>query len=292
VKKTKSPALSPTPKSPKFELPPANPRVAAIQMNSTPDVHRNVGQAKELLDEALRSDPNIVAFPENMLLFSESSADYRENAQGPRGPWIEMLQEWAAEADVWLLAGSLPLKAGTKADPKVTNSSLFFSPEGDVFSRYDKMHLFDVVIPGEREYLESKNVSPGKKTVTAKTPWGTLGFSICYDIRFPELYRKLADAGSHAIFIPAAFTAATGRAHWDILTRARAVENQAFVIAPGQTGSPFAGRETHGHTRIVDPWGRIIAERPAGIGVVMADLDYGMLFEVRQNLPALKHRRI
>src|SRR5690606_5499034 len=191
--------------------------------------------------------------------------------------------------DIWLLAGSLPLKTKTS---RVTNTSILFSPEGDVHVRYDKMHLFDVDIPGEKEYRESKNVQPGKRTVVTETPWGTLGLSVCYDIRFPELYRKLADRGAHTIFIPAAFTATTGRAHWDVLTRARAIENQAYVVAPGQVGSPFEGRETHGHTRIVDPWGRIIAERPAGIGVVMADLDYGKLFEVRRNLPALQHRRI
>jgi predicted amidohydrolase len=274
----------------KHELPPANPRVAAIQMSSTPDPQRNLSQARELLDEALRSDPNIVAFPENMLLFSESSEDYRRHAQTARGPWIETLQEWAAEADVWLLAGSLPMKA--KTGSRVTNTSVLFSPEGDIHARYDKIHLFDVSIPGDREYLESKDVFPGKKPVVAKSPWGTLGLSICYDIRFPELYRKLADAGAHVIFIPAAFTAVTGKAHWDVLTRARAIENQAYVVAPGQTGSPFAGRETHGHSRIVDPWGRIIAERPAGPGVVLADLDYGKLFEVRRNLPALQHRRL
>ncbi|MBC7386320.1 MAG: carbon-nitrogen hydrolase family protein [Cryobacterium sp.] len=277
----------------KFVLPPANPRVAAIQMNSTPDVDRNLSQARVLLDEALAHDPNIVAFPENMLLFSERSSDYLENAQttrgGASGRMIETLQEWAAEADVWLLAGSLPMKG---KDEKIFNSSILFSPEGDLFARYDKIHLFDVEIPGDRKYLESADVSPGKKVVTAETPWGNLGLSICYDIRFPELYRKHADAGAHSIFIPAAFTAVTGKAHWDILTRARAVENQCYVIAPAQTGGPFEGRECHGHTRIVDPWGRVIAERPAGTGVVMADLDYGELFNIRSRLPSLAHRRL
>ncbi len=270
-------------------LPPANPRVAAIQMNSTPRVDYNLGQARELLDEALRSDPNIVAFPENMLLLSDQADDYRKHAQKTRGGWIEILQEWSAEADIWLLAGSLPMQA---TGGKIHNSSIFFSPEGDIYARYDKIHLFDVDVPGDRAYLESEKVLPGKKVVSTETPWGTLGLSICYDIRFPELYRKHADAGVHTIFIPAAFTAVTGKAHWDVLTRARAIENQVFVVAPGQTGSPHPGRECHGHTRIIDPWGRVIAERPAGIGVVMADLDYGQLFEVRRKLPALDHRRV
>ncbi len=268
-------------------LPPANPRIAAIQMNSTPNVASNVGQAHELLMEALRADPNIVAFPENMLLFSEHSDDYRKHAQKNRGDLMETLQEWAAEADIWLLAGSLPMR--TKGS-KVTNTSILFSPEGDIYARYDKIHLFDVEVPGDRSYLESADVTAGKKVVTTETPWGRFGLSICYDIRFPELYRQQAKAGAHALFIPAAFTATTGKAHWDVLTRARAVENQSFVIAPAQTGTAYPGRECHGHTRIIDPWGRIIAERRAGTGVVMADLDYSELFEIRSKLPALNHR--
>ncbi|MBS1963189.1 MAG: carbon-nitrogen hydrolase family protein [Bdellovibrionales bacterium] len=283
-----SPGKKASPK-PKFTLPPANPRVAAIQMSSGPDIDRNLGQARELLDEALRSDPNIVAFPENMLLFSDSTGDYLKHAQAPRGNLVGILQEWAAEADVWLLAGSLPFRATAG---KVFNTSILFSPEGDLFARYDKIHLFDVNVPGDRSYKESDDVAPGKKAVTAVTPWGNLGLSICYDVRFPELYRRHADAAAHTLFVPAAFTAVTGKAHWDVLTRARAIENQCFLVAPGQTGKPFPGRECHGHTRIVDPWGRIIAERPAGIGVVIADLDYGSLFEIRAKLPALAHRRL
>jgi predicted amidohydrolase len=271
---------------------PSNPRVAAIQMTSTPDVDENLSQARALLDEALRHDPNIVAFPENMLLFSEKAEDYRTHAQDKRSLMIETLQEWAAESDVWLLAGSLPMKAPKNSETKVFNSSILFSPEGDLHSRYDKIHLFDVDVPGDRKYLESNHFLPGKKVECAETPWGNLGLSICYDIRFPELFRKLADRGAHSIFIPAAFTAVTGKAHWDTLTRARAIENQSYVIAPAQTGSPYAGRECHGHTRIIDPWGRIIAERPAGTGVVIADLDYGKLFEIRENLPALANRRL
>lgn len=270
-------------------LPPANPRVAAIQMNSTPDVDRNLAQARGLLDEALRADPNIVVFPENMLLFSGHSDDYRKHAQTKSGSLIQILQEWSAEADIWLLAGSLPMKA---TGGKIYNSSILFSPEGDIYARYDKIHLFDVNVPGDQNYRESDDVMPGKKVVTTQTPWGLLGLSICYDIRFPELYRKLSAAGAHTLMIPSAFTATTGKAHWDILTRTRAVENQCYVVAPGQTGSPYPGRECHGHSRIVDPWGRVIAERPAGIGVVMADLDYGHLFEIREKLPALKHRKL
>lgn len=280
-------------KKKKHALPPSNPRIAAIQMCSTPNRHENLVQARALLDEALRHDPNIVAFPENMTLLTNDSALTRasaENLSGPKiGTTIQTLQEWAAEEDIWLLAGSLPVKA---PGGKIYNTSVLFSPEGEIHARYDKIHLFDVDVPGDQHYLESKNVKPGNKVVVADTPWGNLGLSICYDIRFPELYRKHADKNAHAIFIPAAFTAVTGAAHWDVLTRARAVENQCYVIAPGQTGSPHPGRECYGHTRIVDPWGRIIAERPAGIGVVWADLDYGAMEEIRTKLPALKHRTL
>ena len=273
--------------NPTFTLPPANPRVAAIQMSSGPDIDRNLGQARELLDEALRADPNIVAFPENMLLFSDHAGDYAKHAQTPRGNLITILQEWSAEHDIWLLAGRLPFKGPAG---KVHNSSVLFSPEGDLYARYDKIHLFDVDVPGDRAYRESDDVAPGKKVVTTETPWGMLGLSVCYDLRFPELFRAQSAKGAHTLFVPAAFTAVTGKAHWDILTRARAIENQCYLVAPAQTGKPFNGRECHGHTRVIDPWGRIIAERPAGIGVVLADLDYGMLFETRAKLPVLTHR--
>jgi predicted amidohydrolase len=267
----------------------ASPRVAAIQMNSTPNIRDNLAQARHLLDEALKHDPNIVAFPENMTLLTNDSALIKSSAENLHGPVVSTLREWAAEHDIWLLAGSLPIKA---PGGKIYNSSIFFSPEGEIHARYDKIHLFDVDVEGDQKYLESKNVKAGTQVVSTETPWGTLGLSICYDIRFPELYRKLASQGAHCMFIPAAFTAVTGAAHWDILTRARAVENQCYVVAPGQTGSPHPGRECYGHTRIVDAWGRIVAERPAGIGVVWADLNYLDMDQIRGRLPALLHRKL
>lgn len=266
-----------------------SPRVAAIQMNSTPDVEANIRQARDLLTEALKRDPNLVAFPENMFLCAEDGEQTRSRSETLDGLMVETLREWSAEHDVWILAGSLPLKA---KGGKITNTSLLFDPEGEIAARYDKIHLFDVVVPGDRSYKESKSVTPGKSPTLAKTPWGDFGLSICYDIRFPELYRRHSKAGCEAIFIPAAFTFKTGQAHWDIFTRARAVENQCYVIAPAQTGSPYPGRQCWGHTRIVDPWGRVIAERPDGIGVVWADLDYQAMNEIRANLPALTHRKL
>lgn len=265
------------------------PRVAAVQMTSTPDWESNLRQVRGLLDQALAYNPNIVAFPENMLLLTDDSALTKKHALTPKSEDLDVLREWAAEADIWMLCGSLPFKA---TGGKIFNASLLLSPEGEIFARYDKIHLFDVTVAGDQTYKESKTVMPGKKPTVAKTPWGTFGLSICYDLRFPELYRKYADQNADAIFIPAAFTAKTGLAHWDILTRTRAVENQCYVIAPAQTGTVYPGRDCFGHTRIIDPWGRVIAERPAGQGVVWADLDYQAMLETRKNLPALEHRRL
>jgi len=266
-----------------------SPRVAAIQMTSGPDWESNLRQVRGLLDQALTFNPNIVAFPENMLLLTDSSELTKKHALTEKSEDLEVLREWAAESDIWMLCGSLPFKAKGN---KVFNTSILLSPEGEIFTRYDKIHLFDVTVTGDQSYKESKLVSAGKRPAVADTPWGKFGLSICYDIRFSELYRKYADQECDALFIPAAFTAKTGSAHWDILTRTRAVENQCYVIAPAQTGTVYPGRECYGHARIIDPWGRVIAERPAGQGVVWADLDYQAMMETRQNLPALQHRRL
>jgi nitrilase len=262
-------------------------RVAALQLCSTPDKSRNLAQAHGLIAEAADRGAQLVALPENFALLTEDSRQFLREAETPRGALVETLREWAAEYDVWLLAGSVALKAGPR---KVTNSSLLFDPQGELVARYDKIHLFDVELSGDRAYRESKHVKPGNKAVLTKTPWGYVGLSICYDLRFPELYRKLSHAGARVLMIPSAFTAFTGKAHWDSLTRARAIENQCFVIAPAQTGSPYPGRETHGHTRIIDPWGRVLAERPAGTGMVYAELSFAELERVRRELPALRAR--
>jgi predicted amidohydrolase len=266
-------------------------RVAAIQMNSGPDPDKNLNEAFRLLQAAIEKEVELIAFPENFSLFTNNSEDYLEGAQTLRGLTISTLQEWAADYEVAILAGSLPLvsRASTK---KVTNTSVLISEDGEVLAKYDKIHLFDVLVNGESKYQESDDVLAGKKVVTAKTRWGKMGLSVCYDLRFPELYRQQSKAGAEVLFIPSAFTRATGRAHWDVLTRARAIENLAYVIAPAQTGSPYPGRETHGHTRIVDPWGKVIAERPAGPGVVWARLDFAALKKIRTDFPVLQSRKL
>jgi nitrilase len=265
-------------------------RVAAIQMTSTPDKAANLAVAHQLLIEAIHQGAELVAFPENFNLLTDDGAQFAAEAESLKGLTVESLQEWAAEQDVWILAGSLALKG--RKPGMATNTSLMISSDGEIAARYDKVHLFDVELSGDRSYHESERIQPGSKAVTCETPWGRVGLSICYDLRFPELYRKLVDQGAQVIFAPSAFTAFTGKAHWDVLTRARAIENQAFLVAPAQTGEPHPGRKTHGHTRIVDPWGRILAERNAGPGVVIANLNFGELDRIRRELPALEHRRL
>jgi nitrilase len=258
-------------------------------MNSSDRLEENLRKARDLLEEACSKSVSLVAFPENFLLFTDQSKVLRKHAEESMHWVVETLQEWSAEYDVWILAGSLPLQGRTKG--KTTNSSLVFSPDGSLHARYDKIHLFDVVVSGDQKYAESDAVEAGKKVVVTDIEWAKLGLSICFDLRFPELYRKLATKGAEVLMIPSAFTAVTGAAHWDTLTRARAIENQVFVVAPAQVGSAFPGRVTHGHTRIVDPWGRVIAERPKGEGVVWADLDPGLQTKLRTDMPVLELRR-
>jgi nitrilase len=266
-------------------------RVAAIQMTSTPDKRHNLAEARRLLDEALARGVDLVAFPENFSLLTDDGAELVREAETPQGMTVETLREWAAENDVWILGGSIPLKV--PRDPKrVTNTSLLVSSEGKLVARYDKIHLFDVDLSGDRACKESRHVRAGTRPVVARTPWAPVGLSVCYDLRFPELYRRLSAKGASVLFIPSAFTQFTGKAHWDVLTRARAIENQSFVVTPAQTGEPHPGRVTHGHTRIIDPWGRILAERPAGPGVVWARLDFREMERIRRELPALRHRRL
>lgn len=259
-------------------------------MTSGRDVRKNLSQARELLEQALDRGAELIAFPENFALMTDDVKQLRAEAQARSGPLVETIQEWAAEFDVWILGGSLPMK--TPNGKKITNTSILVSPEGKIRARYDKIHLFDAEVAKDRTYRESLTVKAGKKPVAAKLPIGVAGLSICYDLRFPELYRKYSKAGAIALFVPSAFTSATGRAHWDTLTRARAIENQAYLIAPAQWGTHESGRQTHGHTRIVDPWGRIIAERPAGVGIIWADLNPDHVKKIRADLPALIHRRL
>ena len=268
---------------------PAPLRVAAIQTVSGPDVAANLGIAETLLANAAAQGAQLAALPEYFgLLSSDERAKVLARERPGQGEIQAMLCDAARRHGMWIVGGTLPLEADTPE--RVRNSVLVYDSEGQQAARYDKIHLFGFDNGGER-YDESRTIEPGAEMVALDTPLGRLGLSVCYDLRFPELYRALGTPDM--IFVPSAFTATTGRAHWETLLRARAIENQCYVIAPAQGGEHPGGRRTWGHTMIVDPWGEILACRNEdGPGVIVADLDPRRLATVRQQLPALAHRRI
>ena len=272
-------------------------KVAAIQMTSGPDVAANLEQARGLLDEAAALGAGLAALPENFAFMGLHDADKRGVAESDgRGPIQDFLASTALRLHMTIIGGTVPLRAG--ADGRVAAASLVYGPEGQRTGRYDKIHLFDVDIPsgagvesgGTGRYRESTHVAPGSGAVVVDTPAGQLGLSVCYDIRFPELYRSLSASGAQILLIPSAFTSPTGRAHWEPLLRARAIENLCYVIAPAQSGFHPSGRETYGDSMIVDPWGRVLQRLPRGRGSVVAIVDLDAQAEVRRNFPALQHR--
>ena len=260
---------------------------AAIQMSSTPDKEENRETAERLIREAVSAGADLVALPE---LWSCHGLDevYRENAEPVPGPTTEFLGSLARELKVYVLGGSI--LEGEPESERLSNTSTFFDPSGEMTAVYRKIHLFDVKV-SDREYLESANIAPGKDVVTAKAGAATLGLSVCYDVRFPELYRLLALRGAEILAVPAAFTLQTGKDHWELLLRARAVENQAFVVAPAQWGRKADGRWTYGRSMIVDPWGTVLATSPDRDGFALATLDLDYLDRFRAEFPALANRR-
>jgi predicted amidohydrolase len=260
---------------------------AAIQMSSTTDKEENKGTAEALIREAASAGAQLVALPE---LWSCHGLDnvYRENAEPIPGPTTDFLGDLARELGVYLLGGSI-LEGGRDSE-RLANTSTFFDPSGEMTALYRKIHLFDVKV-SDKEYLESANIAPGSEIVAAKAGPATLGLSVCYDVRFPELYRLLALRGAEILAVPAAFTLQTGKDHWEILLRARAVENQAFVIAPAQWGQKADGRWTFGRSMIVDPWGIVLATCPDRDGYALATLDLDYLDRFRTEFPALANRR-
>jgi predicted amidohydrolase len=265
-------------------------KVAAIQMTSGPDVRANLDQAQGLLDEVAARGAALAILPENFAFMGLRDVDKRAVAEADGdGPIQEFLASTALRLRMTVVGGTVPLRAG--ADGRVAAASLVYGPEGRRTGRYDKIHLFDVDIPGRTEpYRESAHVAPGTGAAVVDTPVGRLGLSVCYDIRFPELYRHLSASGAQLLSIPSAFTAPTGRAHWETLLRARAIENLCYVIAPAQSGFHPSGRETYGDSMIVDHWGRVLQRLPRGRGSVIADIDLTAQAEVRSNFPALQHR--
>jgi predicted amidohydrolase len=267
-------------------------KVAAIQMTSSHIVADNLAAAGELLREAKDLGCDIACLPENFSFIGLRDADKLQVAE-PDGAGVvqSFLSDTARELKMWILGGTIVLRGDS--DRRVANSSLLIDADGERVARYDKIHLFDVTIPGrEEQYRESTHVSPGRETVIADTPVGKLGLSVCYDMRFPELYRELVSQGAEWLAMPAAFTVPTGRAHWETLLRARAIENLCYVVAPAQTGTHTSGRETYGDSLIVDYWGQVLSRLARGSGVISAEIDLAKEAETRARFPALDNRQL
>ena len=267
-------------------------RVAAIQMNSGADPARNLELAAGLLSDAAREGCVLAVLPENFALMPKHGRDKSGYAEQPgSGPIQEFLAETAARHGMWIIGGSIPLASPEPG--RVYGACVVVNDSGETEAIYRKIHLFDVDLPGtEESYRESHSMYAGDTPMIVETPVGRVGLTICYDLRFPELYRALVDAGATVFTVPAAFTAVTGAAHWHTLLRARAIENLAYVIAPGQSGTHPDNRETYGHSLIVDPWGRILVEQTAGNRVAVADIEPGAPGEIRKSFPALANRRL
>src|SRR6202049_2348601 len=263
-------------------------KVAAIQMTSGPDVTANLEQARALLEDAAGRGARLAALPENCSCMGLKDADKRSVAEADgSGPAQDFLAASARRLRLWIVGGTVPLRAG--ADGRVAAASLVYDTDGRRVARYDKIHLFDVDIPGRAEsYRESAHVAPGSSPAVIDTPVGRLGLSVCYDVRFPELYRHLSAAGAQLLAVPSAFTSPTGRAHWETLLRARAIENLCYVVAPAQSGIHTSGRETYGDTLIVDYWGQVLSRLAKGSGVITAEIDLAKEAETRARFPAWK----
>jgi predicted amidohydrolase len=269
--------------------PPSTYLLGAVQMTSTGDRARNLATALRLVNEAADLGAKLVGLPENFA-FMGRDEERIHGAETLDGPTVSALREVARARGIFVLAGSIAERVD---DPgKTANTSVLVSDDGSIAAAYRKIHLFDVNIPDGARYAESETVLPGDKAVLASTALGRIGLTVCYDLRFPELYRALAVLGAEVITIPAAFTLFTGKDHWEVLIRARAIENLAYVMAPAQVGRHSANRVTFGNAMIVDPWGVVLARCPDGEGVCVAPFRRERLEQVRRELPALKHRKL
>jgi deaminated glutathione amidase len=265
-------------------------RVGLVQMCSGRDVEKNIADASALIREAAVQGAQYVQTPEITTLMETERARLFAAIRPEEGnPAVAHFAGLAHELKLWLHLGSMPILLGSG---KVANRSFLFSPNGEIEARFDKIHMFDVQLPGGETYRESKNYQPGSEGVLAELPWGILGLTVCYDLRFPHLYRALAQAGAHFLAIPSAFTQKTGEAHWHVLLRARAIENGCFIFAAAQVGRHESGRETYGHSLIVAPWGEVLADA-GGVHatVIVADVDSSKVEEARARIPSLQHDR-
>lgn len=263
-------------------------KVAAIQMISTPEPQQNFDAAARLVAQAAGQGAQLVLLPEYWPIMGRHERDKLAHAEADgSGPIQELMGALAREHRLWLVGGTLPLQSAVSG--KVLNTSLVYGPDGQRVARYDKIHLFNFV-RGEENYDEARTIEYGSEVRSFEAPFGRVGLSVCYDLRFPELYRAMGECA--LIVMPAAFTYTTGRAHWELLLRARAVENQCYVLASAQGGQHVNGRRTWGHSMLVDPWGEIVSVLPEGEGLVIGDIDPHRLQYVRESLPALRHRKL
>ena len=269
---------------------------ACIQFTAGPDPEPNLREVAGLIRRARDEGADFITTPEASN-FIESGRRRRDKARPEADdPFLAGMRELAREAGVWLLLGSLVIDpAGERGagpgEERLANRSFLIDPAGAIVARYDKIHMFDIDLPGGESYRESNAYRPGGGTVVAETPWGRFGITVCYDVRFPHLYRALAQAGADFLSVPSVFTVPTGRAHWHVLLRARAIENGCFVFAPAQWGEHTGGRKSYGHSLIVDPWGEVLADGGEGIGIVTARIDPARIAEARHMVPSLQHDR-
>jgi predicted amidohydrolase len=264
-------------------------RAALVQLRATRSVLANVDQAAKLIREAKAKGADYVQTPEQTSLMElDRKSLFASIVEENHDPALAAFQELARELDIYLHVGSLSVKVSPE---KAANRAFLIGRDGEIMARYDKIHLFDVDLPGKESYRESNTFRAGETAIVVGLPWGGLGLSICYDVRFPQLYRAMAEAGAHFLTVPAAFTRQTGEAHWHVLLRARAIENGAFVLAAAQGGKHENNRETFGHSIVIDPWGRILAEAGTEPGVILADIDPALVMEARSRIPSLDHGR-
>jgi len=268
-------------------------RIASIQMTSTENVQQNLDMAGVLIQQAVEQGAGLIVLPEMFALMGMDQFDkVRLRETFHQGPIQDFLQEQAKQHRIWLVGGTIPI-AISNDKSRARAACLVYNDKGELVARYDKVHLFDVHLrKSKEEYFESKTMEPGDKVVVVPTPFGRIGLAVCYDVRFPELFRRMHEQQVEIIILPTAFTYTTGMAHWDILVRARAIENLAYVVAACQTGVHPNGRKTYGHSMIVNPWGDVIAVLPEAIGVLVKDIDLDYLKELRQDFPVLTHRRL
>lgn len=268
-------------------------RVAAIQMASGPNVTANLSETGRLIGEAVNMGAQLIVLPENFAIMGikeTDKVDIREKAGDRQAPIQHFLSQQAANHGVWLVGGTIPI--ATDDPKKVRAACLVYDNKGKCVTRYDKIHLFDVNPTEEEQYFESGTMEAGDQIVVIDSPFGRLGLAICYDLRFPELFRCMLSQGVEIIIVPAAFTAMTGKAHWELLVRARAIENLCYLIAANQGGYHVNGRETHGHSMIVDPWGCVLTRLQRGTGVICADINLEQQVALRHKFPAIQHIKI